>query len=94
MTWNKSFVEDRTGYCYNVGYGQKYDGNIFENYGIECKKHDIVSMYFDADNCVLRFSVNDEDQGIAYYVENKRYRAAVGTAHPGESVEFIHYKQY
>ena len=31
LTWNKSFVEDGTGYCYNVGYGQKYDGNIFEN---------------------------------------------------------------
>eukprot|EP01084_Bolivina_argentea_P020381 37888_1 len=87
----KSFADNNNGYCYNIGDGQKYDGYKFENYGVKCKDNDIICMHFDANLLILKYSVNNVDQGIAYYVENTKYKAAIGTGHNGESVEFINY---
>ena len=101
---NKWFVKNKNGYCYRVGIADKWYGDEWAKYGKQLAENDIVTMYFDADNLILKYSIKfqkysteeiiDMDCGIAYNVEDTVYKAAVCTYSPGASIEFIKYDTY
>lgn len=91
---NKWFVKNKNGYCFRVRTRDKWYGNDWTGYGKSASDNDVVTMYFDADDLTLSFSVKDEYCGIAFIVERSVYKAAICTYTPGASIEFIEYNAY
>ena len=72
--------------------GRMYtDGGTYGKNG--CEIGDIIEMILNLEDRTIRFSINDEDAGIAYKdIEPISYRAAVGLYYNKDSIEFISYK--
>eukprot|EP00484_Ammonia_sp_Unknown_P026807 CAMPEP_0197040014 /NCGR_PEP_ID=MMETSP1384-20130603/16770_1 /TAXON_ID=29189 /ORGANISM="Ammonia sp." /LENGTH=155 /DNA_ID=CAMNT_0042470699 /DNA_START=110 /DNA_END=580 /DNA_ORIENTATION=- len=51
-----------------------------EEYGVKCKKGDVVTMRLDLDRGELCYSVDGTDYGPAFKVERTKYRAALTVA--------------
>lgn len=56
-------------WCYSKT-GKKGDGSGFSEYGKSFSNGDTIAMTLDMDACTLSFSVNGDDQGIAYTAAN------------------------
>ena len=91
---DKWFVKNQNGYCFRVRTRDKWHGNSCSSYGTYANHNDIVAMYFDADDLILKYSVRNLDCGIAFTVEKTVYKAAVCTYGPGAAIEFITYSEY
>ena len=89
---NTYFTKNENGYGYVCCKGRKTDGEALadgEKYGIECKTGDIVDMHCNLDNLTLSYSVNGQNQGIAYKIEKAEYKAAVNLYYKGNSVMLV-----
>ena len=67
----------KMGYALNLKTGY-LKGNINGRYlDCHCKEHDVIDMYLDLNNHVLKYSINGTDYGVAGNIESGNYRAAV-----------------
>lgn len=88
--WAQFFPNHDKGYGYMVSHARIYE--IDDDYGIECRDNDIITMCLDLDERTLRYYVNDKDQGIAFEgIEKTEYNAAVYTFFKYSSVQLIEY---
>ena len=82
----KSYLFYDYGYCYCTSQGRtfgdrsglnddSYDGD--NAYGCVVKKGDIITMIVDFDGNTLSYKVNDKHYGIAFHIEQNKYRVAV-----------------
>ena len=60
-----NFTEHNGGYGYLCNCGAKIP--VVFGYGISAKRNDTVTMHINMDASTLRYSVNDEDQEIAFW---------------------------
>ena len=93
-----SYGQYQSRFTHSYGYqvsGWKLTDHGGRKYGKNCYGNDIVSMIYDADNYILRYEVNGDDQGVAFdksKIVKTWYKAAIFTWNKGESVEFIEYQ--
>ena len=86
------FTNSIGGYGYQCGDRLKLPG--CHTYGISASTNDIVTMHLNMDTSTLRYSVNDQDQGIAFdNIDKTEYKAAVYLFASGTEVELIEYKK-
>ena len=59
-------------------------------YGIKCKKDDVIEMYINMNEGLLGFIINDKDYGKAFDIDTARqYRAAVSMWKEGTEIQLL-----
>ena len=67
-----------------------HSGNaLHKAYGRQCKEGDVIGMHLDLKQLTLSYSINGEDQGVAYEVDNSKYRAAVMICGNGNQIRLM-----
>ena len=77
--------ERRDGYAYNTVSALLYslEGNKADSFNIKrCQKDDVIDMYLDFEKSEIKYSVNEQDLGVAFKdIVHDEYRAAVAMKH-------------
>ena len=85
------------GYAYNCTGMVLYsiEKNKNPSFNIKrCREGDIIDMYVDFNKAEIKFSVNDEDLGVAFKdIAKSEYRAAVSIKNQKDKFELLLYEQ-
>eukprot|EP01083_Nonionella_stella_P073059 197297_1 len=90
---DRAYVFDAFMASTNV-FGEDDEWNEEEEYGVKVQNGDIVSMEVDFTALTLRFAVNQIDLGVAHYIQQGTYRAAVSIYHEQTTIELTGYIAY
>ena len=92
------FTEKGGGYAYIVSKQCLTDprGEMDESnsYGPSCKDREkfVIDMYADFDKLEIRYSVDEEDYGVAFKeIKPKKYRAAITASERGNKIRLLQY---
>ena len=71
-------------------------GIRFKKYGTVCKEGDVVGMDLDLNKGTLAFTVNGQDQGVAFedIATDQEYRLAVSLTGNGNTMQIISYQPF
>eukprot|EP01084_Bolivina_argentea_P034575 64017_1 len=86
---NDVFVRYGIGFGYQMGHIVNCDADDFTEYGIRCKKGDIIEMIVDCDKQELKYIINGVDYGKAFDIDKKKYRAAVNLWAKGDAIRLL-----
>eukprot|EP01084_Bolivina_argentea_P024306 45302_1 len=87
---DRAYVFDAFVASTNV-FGEDDEWNEEDEYGVKVQNGDIVSMEVDFTALTLRFAVNQIDLGVAHYIQQGTYRAAVSIYHEQTTIELTGY---
>eukprot|EP00485_Elphidium_margaritaceum_P010455 CAMPEP_0202704204 /NCGR_PEP_ID=MMETSP1385-20130828/16923_1 /ASSEMBLY_ACC=CAM_ASM_000861 /TAXON_ID=933848 /ORGANISM="Elphidium margaritaceum" /LENGTH=459 /DNA_ID=CAMNT_0049362177 /DNA_START=239 /DNA_END=1618 /DNA_ORIENTATION=+ len=95
---NNHFIWDNQqftgyGFCVHSGKIKVYD-NVNEycvstDYGVECKRGDVVELIVDMNRLQLKYAINSVDYGEAFHIQAGTYRAAVNLDIPNDSIQLL-----
>ena len=64
-----------------------------DDYGRICEAGDLIEMKVDFHKLTLSYDINGKYQGIAFDIDNVKYKAAISTWHNGACYQLVSYQQ-
>ena len=81
-----------TSYNYTTSKGEVTGPAGDNDYGVKCKPDDIVTMIVDLNNYQIRYTVNDQDLGVAFdNIQQTIYKIEVYLYGKGSKVQLLHW---